>query len=150
MSSTLSYCLLASIIYVELSKIILKHQWSHNSTNTNVIQFPGSAIHMSSSPATIKPLLTPELTLTCHLNKESLLNASRGPLDCNVTMTSQQVDVINSILIMKDTGEELASVTEKKQAHLLTSDVTDVVVTGNVTGGGDVRGWVYLSDILFA
>jgi len=127
----------------------------------------GSAIHMTSSPATIKPLLTSQLTLKCELTKAKVTNNVHNtdlPHDCNVTVTSEDVDVINSIMITTEAGKEVASVTEKKQPRLLLddddgdaddNDDDDVVVTGELTGGagGDTTGflqvtWPHASDKL--
>ena len=100
---------------------------------------------MHSTPSTIQPLLTSDLTLTCDLSKRSVINnvhSSHLPQDdCNVTMTSKEVEFISSISVMKDTGEELASISvQHQQPRLLADDVINAAVSGNVSGDGDVRG----------
>ena len=87
--------------------------------------------------------MTSDLTLTCQLNTSSVINNvhnSGHPEDCDVTETSDEIDYVSSIAIMTESGEELASVTEHRAPRLAVNDVTNIAVSGNLTGGDDVRG----------
>ena len=98
---------------------------------------------MTSTPKSIQPLLTTELSLRCELTKKTVLNNVHASHShhCNVTTTSDEIDFISSIFIMKDTGEDIASVSiEHQQPKALSGDVTDVEITGNLTPNGDVEG----------
>ena len=49
---------------------------------------------------------------------------------------------ITSIVIKKDTGEEVASVSEDQpQPMLISANMTNAAVTGNLTGVDNIRGY---------
>lgn len=99
---------------------------------------------MHASHQTIKPPLTKQISITCELNStSSIVNnghdaSGKHPKECNVTSTAEEIEFISSIFMTKDTGEQVASVTEHDAAKLNAVGVyeenKEVVVTGNVTG----------------
>jgi len=107
-----------------------------------------TSIHMYADPPTIKPPLTPHLTIKCELNSTSNVSEVHHHDDCNVTSTSKEIEFISSILITKDTGEEVASVTEHDAARLNGdggSKAPNTAVTGSVTGSARLRGYLQVT-----
>jgi len=109
----------------------------------------GSVIHLESSPSTITPQLTHSVTLTCSLNSTSGLAhptsglVGRG-LD-DVTYTPDDVAYITSIVVLLDSGVQVARITEHTPAVLLLNAEHNAQVTGNVTGTKAVRGYISIT-----
>jgi len=97
-------------------------------------------IHLTSSPAQIKDGLTGSLSLRCSLNDTAPSAGLIGKRD--VTMTTDNVDEVTSILIMRN-GQDVAAVSHKHPAAIL--DGIAVAVNGEVKGEPGERGHLTVS-----
>ena len=70
----------------------------------------GSVITFEQSPAVIKALLTPSMTLHCGLN-DITSPAANSLIGRDVSKTADDVHFVTSMVIMRPNGDHVASVT---------------------------------------
>ena len=93
----------------------------------------------------ITPQLTHQMTLTCSLNSTHGHPRPTGLVGRDipeVTSTPEDISVLTSIVILMDSGLQLARITEHTAAVLLMNDAKNAHVSGNVTKTGSLHGYL--------
>jgi len=102
-----------------------------------------SEILIETTPSTVTPLLTPKMTLSCILKHSTSTSGGLIGRSSDVTSTPENMDFVTSIVVLlKTTGQQVASLTEHTAARLLLTGVSNVHVSGNATGGAGVGGYI--------
>lgn len=111
-------------------------------------QSPGSDIVFEKTPEKINPLLTPSLTLRCSLHDSTPPTGSGGLVGRrDVTHTDDNIRFLMSLVVTRNDGEHVASVTQLTPSRGLV-DAGNLHVTGDINTGHEELGylklvWVY-------
>jgi len=109
-----------------------------------IVLATGSVIEFNNEPLAIQAGLSRTMKMRCSLNDTMVANVTGGMVGRDVTQTNANVQHVTSLVVMRNNGEHVASVTQYDPAKALV-DLTTLQVTGDVSGQSGERGYIELT-----
>merc|ERR1711963_925742 len=100
-----------------------------------VIQCQASIIDVQSNPVTFQPLQTDSLTFTCSLEDTVTSSPVDSLVGKRLTHTAENLVMVTSMVVMRNNGEHVATITPVGAAKPLL-DLSNIAVTGDMNGSG--------------